>query len=156
MPTEAKLIAVLILLAAITGGAFLYTEHERGLGEAKIEAADKAAEAKIASQVAQQTAEWKARADMADKGAADAQQKLNDYMASIGTAPVRVCHANGSGAGLPKGAPTPGTASSAGTLARTLPAVPDGTAGPDIRAGLDTLVRAAAEVSINLAEFQQR
>jgi hypothetical protein len=158
MPTEAKLIAVLLLLAAITGAAFLYTEHERAIGEAKIEAQDKAADAKIASQVAAQTAELKAKADMADKGAQDAQQKLNDYMGSISSAPVRVCHQNESGSGLPKAAAAHGAAPSAGTGPEVSGQVPTGSisAGADISPELDAIMRSFGYLAIQVSDFQQR
>lgn len=154
--TEAKLIGALLVLIAVLGGAFVYTKHERDVGETKIEAADKAADAKIAAQVASQTAELKAKSDMAEKGAQDAEQKLQDYMASMSSAPVRVCHENNSGPGLSK-APAPiSTASGTSPGSGTLPAVPARVIGPDISAELDTIVRAAAELAISDREFQQR
>jgi hypothetical protein len=145
----------------LIGGVWYYTVREQHRGEAKIEAEDKGAQAKIAALVASQTAELKAKADMADQAAevsegraADAEAKLNAYIASVGG--IRLCHPNSGGPRVSQTPTSTRPASGQSPSAGAIPAVPAGDSSPDLSDDLDTLVSAAAELAIDVQEFQSR
>ncbi len=150
--TYIEIAAALIILAAFGW----YTWHERQVGAHTIESHDATAKRTLDAAVAQQTAALQAKAQAADQGAADAQSKLDAYIAAQPLEPVRLCVAHYSGGGLSQASAPPGKAPGASPGPAPVRAVQDGTPGPDISAGLDTLVQAAAELAIDVQDFQKR
>ena len=103
--------------------------------------AQKAADAKSAA--------LQAKVDKAAQEASDALKKYDAYVAAYPLGTVRVCH-SASLSPLPKTASSSPGSQNTGTGPAVIPPVPAGTAGPDISAGLDSLMRAAARLWLRL------
>jgi hypothetical protein len=147
-------IGIALILAAVVGW---YTVHERGIEHKKDVAADNTALAVAHKEAVAETDANIAKANTADLGADHDQQVIDAYRAAHPEQPVRLCHAAGdSVAGVRPVGAADGRAQSAGAGSAAIPEMPAGTAGPDIRPGLDALVRAAGRLDVLYADRQQR
>ena len=100
------------------------------------------------------SAALQAKVDKAAQEASDALKKYDAYVAAYPLGTIRVCHST-SPSPLPKTASSSPGSQNTGTGPPVVPPVPTGTPGPDISAGLDSLMRAAATVARLYRESQQ-
>ncbi len=152
------------LIALIVGGG-LYWHHaiiEKGIADQV--AADNRATALLKAETAKETADLKARADMAERAYEKEAGDNANYRSQHPVGPVRLCSdsAHGSGPVLPEG----GTANTGNAPTGPSPGpvqpLPSGNsgfragAGPDIANLLDLLAARADETSATLREYQAR
>ena len=159
MPTFSARTYIELALGCFLAIAFaMYTGHEREVGERAIEASDKAARTTLDTQVAAETMNLRLQALAASKGAANAQAKLDTYIAAEPLGPIRLCSTHDRGVRLPGPAGALAAPASAGAGPGAGGQVPDGSAqpGPDIRPALDAIVRAFGDLAVSLQESQRR
>ena len=142
---------------AVLGLSFLgllgWSAHERSVGEAAIRDADAKALAIAEQRAAAESAALQAQVNTAQAEASNAQETLDQFIATHPIGSVSVCHVTPGGPvsktpGVPVA--TNGTGAGSGNV-QPVPAV---TSGPDISAGLTIIVRAAAELAIIDSEWQ--
>lgn len=151
-----RLYIELAAVAALLGAFGLYTWHERQVGALQVHTADAIAQNEARKRADAESLLNTERATKAEEQAASAQQAIEKYRADHPEQPVSVCHANNRVAVLPAAGDSKQASIAAGAESASLPEVPDGTPGPNIRPGLDAIVSVAEQLAIRLANFQQR
>jgi hypothetical protein len=144
------------IVAAVVTLFLAFGRHERTVQYAIDQKAQVAAVQQAKAQALIEHAEMQAQVDKSSEDAKNAQAQLDQFTAANPIGSVRVCHAPSNS---PGNVPSPGKATpgATGALAgsSSVPAVPEGTAGPDISAGLNTLVQAAGRLAV-LEQERQR
>lgn len=157
MTTEIKVylgLGLVLIVACVVGWFAL---HERGVEHKADVAVDDKALVVAHNEAVAETAANIATANTADLGAEHDQKVIDDYRRAHPEQPVRVCHAAGdSVAGVRAAGAADGGPQGAGAGPAALQQVSDGTPGPDIRPGLDALVRAAGRLDVLYSDRQRR
>lgn len=154
--TPYRLYLELAAAAVLIGGFAMFVWHERQVGATAVHTADANAQNEARKRADAESLLNTERATKAEEQAASAQQAVDKYRADHPEQPVRVCHADNRVAVPTKGGAAQPASSGAGAGPAAIPEVPDGTAGPDIRPGLDAIVSAAARLAVLYADLQQR
>lgn len=138
-------------------GVVWWTVHERDVGEARVQAADTAASARLQQATDAKTESLQQAATKSAQEAANARNELDHYVAAHPVGVVRLCNTtNGGGSGLSQARPTPSVQPGPGSGSGSLPAVPASAPGPDIGPGLALLVSAASELAVEREELRER
>lgn len=141
------------LILAIAFG--LYTAHERGVGEAKVHAADAKAEAAARRQADAETQLNEERNTRAEELAASTQVAIDAYAAAHPMQPVRLCIPAAAGH-LSQAGANPSSATGAGPGPTLVPQVPAGDPGPDLSGRLDAFLRTVERLAVQYREWQER
>lgn len=147
-------------IVALLIGFGVYTKHERNIGAAHEVAALKESSDKLQKDTDRQTADIKAKADMAEQAHAKEILALSNRPPSQ---PVRLCLDTHRGSVVPAGGATNAGNAATGPSAAGIQRMPtgdsgsgEGTVGPDISKMLTALGASADTVSATLREYQSR